>query len=340
MRSEIRIRNQAQPATVELAHITNRFEPTSPDGWIMLAPYGDHPHAEGLQRLDQAAARSMVERWQARGAPELPIDFDHRTYTRSDDTESAGWVQELAARDDGLWGRVRWSDSGESALRGGRYRQLSPTWTVRTQTSEDNGATRILQPVELMDVALTNQPNLKGLPMLSNTRGSAPKQIQNEKPMTELLNALGLKPEATEQEALAAVADLKAKSDTLQNRCNELDASLQTLRNAQVEADLAAYAHLIPDADVDSARQLIAHNREAAIRIFEAAGKRLAGEAPLSNRNAPQQPAAPLTNQAQRQAELVERIRLSNGCSFTDAWDQARREQPALFTNTDTQEEK
>lgn len=345
MRSDDRIQNQAQVATnLETATVHNRFELTSMDGWILVAPYGEHPHSDGLQRINSDVAQRMVVRWDDAGRPELPVDFDHRTYTRPDDTESAGWINEIEARSNGLWAHVRWTDAGEAALRGGRYRQLSPTWSIRTVDSADNGATRIVEPVELLNIALTNQPNIRGLPMLSNQRrGSAPHNNQPEIHMKEILNALGLKPEATENEAVKAIADLKANAETLQNRCTKLETDVKSQREAQVEADLEAYKDVIDD--TDAARALLNHDREAAVKIFAAQAKRMQDNAPLSNRFPARHPEGgqdnrrePSASQATQQAELVEKIRLSNRCSFNEAWDQARREQPKLFT--ENQEEK
>ena len=340
MRSGEILRNQAASPTTETATLLNRWRIESEDGWILLAPVGEHPHQDGLQRITDEVVNRMVANWEADGRPQLPIDLDHRTYTREDDTESAGWLQELAAREDGLYGRVRWSDLGESVLQGGRYRQLSPVWTVRTATSEDHGKTRVVEPERLLNVALTNQPNLQGLPYLSNSRGPAQPNHQSNRIMKEILKALGLKEGATEQEAVKAITDLQARENRLQNRCTTLEEEAKGLRNAQVEADLKAYQDVITDKD--STRELLLANRDATVRILESARSKAGdGGEVMANRRPPETPGSGAGNPkplAQRQAEAVEQIRLSNRCSFSEAWDQARRQKPELFANPETEE--
>lgn len=310
--------------------LCNRFELASKDGWVMLSPYGDFPHGEFVQRIDAAIAQRLVNRWRDEGGMDLPIDFDHRTYVRQDDTEAAGWMKELKAAADGLYARVQWTDAGESALTGGRYRRISPSWDVSTVDSQDHGRTVVVAPVRLLDAALTNDPNIKTLPFLSNR---APRD--NTKDMNELYKALGLGEEATEAQALAKIADLKGAETTLQNRCTQLETEVQTLRNAQVEADLTAYADIITDKD--GAKALLLHNRAAAVRLLADTRKLVAkaSSATLTNRHAVKQPdTQPMTavkTQADQQLALVEGIRLRNRCTHDEAWQQARRERPDLF---------
>lgn len=70
----------------------------------------------------------------------------------------------------GLWAKIRWSDVGEAAVTGGRYRFLSPVWTRTGCVDLGNGR---LRPVRLLNAALTNDPNLKGMcPLSNNGKGS------------------------------------------------------------------------------------------------------------------------------------------------------------------------
>jgi phage I-like protein len=70
----------------------------------------------------------------------------------------------------GLWAKIRWSDVGEEAVKGGRYRFLSPVWARSDCVDLGNGRVR---PVRLLNAAVTNDPNLKGLrPLSNNGRGA------------------------------------------------------------------------------------------------------------------------------------------------------------------------
>ena len=141
------------------------------DGWYQLAPLGEFPHAAAgvVQVVDAEACTAMVDRFKADAAVEnfagLLVDFDHFSLDDQARSEAAGWIVDLASRDTGLWGQIRWSDVGEAAVKGGRYRFLSPVWARSDCVDLGNGRVR---PVRLLNAAVTNDPNLKGLRPLSN----------------------------------------------------------------------------------------------------------------------------------------------------------------------------
>jgi len=99
----------------------------------------------------------------------LLIDFDHFSLDDKLKSEAAGWISELENRDTGLWAKIRWSDVGEECVKGGRYRFLSPVWSQRDCEDLGNGR---LRPVKLLNAAVTNDPNLKGMVPLSNRDAS------------------------------------------------------------------------------------------------------------------------------------------------------------------------
>ena len=151
--------------------ILNRNFELPEDDWYQLAPVGEFPHsAAGInQVIDADACTRMVAafenaRSQSKNFPGLLIDFDHFSLDAEKKSEAAGWITDLRFRDSGanigLFANIRWSDVGEAAVKGGRYRFLSPVW-ARTDC-EDLGDNR-LRPVRLLNAAVTNDPNLKGI---------------------------------------------------------------------------------------------------------------------------------------------------------------------------------
>ncbi|WP_459987377.1 phage protease [Komagataeibacter kakiaceti] len=48
-----------------------------------------------------------------------------------------GWITELQARDDGIWGRVEWNASGHSAMDNKSYRGVSPVFDHDAQGKRD-----------------------------------------------------------------------------------------------------------------------------------------------------------------------------------------------------------
>jgi len=152
-------------------------------GWYQIAPLGEFPHSPSgvVQVVDAAACVSMVNRFGEESRVEnfagLLIDFDHFSLDEKNKSEAAGWITELQNRDSGLWAKIRWSDLGEDAVKGGRYRFLSPVWTRADCEDLGNGRVR---PVRLLNAAVTNDPNLKGMVPLSNRSGSALANGQQE----------------------------------------------------------------------------------------------------------------------------------------------------------------
>ncbi len=174
-----------------------------------------HAGAGVVQVIDGESCVAMAARFAADAAVAnfagLLIDFDHFSMQGGQRSEAAGWITALEARvqttDDrpqtadqdgaaggrrptpeaapaaecsarcgaGLWAQIRWSDVGEVAVSGGRYRFLSPVWSredcVELGLDAATGWPR-MRPVRLLNAAVTNDPNLKGLVPLSNASTS------------------------------------------------------------------------------------------------------------------------------------------------------------------------
>ncbi len=149
---------------------------TPADGWYQVAPLGEFGHAQaGLtQVVDAEACQAMANRFDEEAkAPNfagLLVDFDHFSLDGEKRSEAAGWITALQNRDGGLFAKIRWSDVGEEAVKGGRYRFLSPVWN--RVDCVDLGGGRV-RPVRLLNAAVTNDPNLKGMQPLSNSAAAA-----------------------------------------------------------------------------------------------------------------------------------------------------------------------
>jgi len=97
----------------DLTQLPNQFTLLQED-WVQLSPYGDFPHARGLQRVDRAAAEAMAAQFHSFrgrlgrlfggvpfyvGHPDLPSSSDVV------DRKAYGWIMEVEAREDGFYGR-------------------------------------------------------------------------------------------------------------------------------------------------------------------------------------------------------------------------------------------
>ena len=209
--------------------------------WICLAPYGEHVHAEGTQRVDRAVARGLVRQfsslWSRLKRPfgGLPIFIGHpddpqfRGQPGHTDTRAYGWIGALEARDDGLYMRAEWSTAGAELLRSGHYKYLSPRWLVERRDDAEQG----LRPVRLLSVGLTNHPAIAG-DAISNECHLLREDFQ------VVLDALGLPDEATVDEVLEQLDLLQQGDHADLPELNALTAELEEARADRLEVAMTA----------------------------------------------------------------------------------------------------
>jgi phage I-like protein len=251
--------------------------------------------------------------------PGLLIDFDHFSLDATKHSEAAGWIIDLkflppsqsaiGNRDEvelgtaiagqrsgnqqsaisGLMAAIRWSDTGEAAVKGGRYRFLSPVWAK--SDCEDLGNHR-LRPVRLLNAAVTNDPNLKGILPISNRSSTEPvdsasldkstgapvgRPNQKEKymqPVIEaLLNKLNLSADAAQDAIITAIANMASPEDVaaLTNRAESAETRLAGFQAAQLEADADAFIedHAAVIENRDQVRAQFIENRTLTEAVFK-----------------------------------------------------------------------
>jgi hypothetical protein len=162
--------------------------------WVQLSPYGDFPHAQGLQRVSFEAAKTMERNFTTissrasrlfAGAPMFVGHPDVPQFAQQfPDRKAYGWIMALEARPDGLYGKMKWSAAGLELLHNGHYKFLSPYWEARQIADEDGRP--VFEPVALISAGLTNEPNLPVQP-LANVRISPLKAASIEVVIEEAL---------------------------------------------------------------------------------------------------------------------------------------------------------
>jgi phage I-like protein len=114
-------------------------------------------------------------------------------------------------RADGLYGQVKWSEEGKKMVENGHYKFFSPYWGA-----EEIGrlnSTKLVRPVELVSVGLTNEPNIPVLP-LSNTKD------KNMELLATLIALLKLENDANEEKVTNRIKELQTSAErvtTLEN---------------------------------------------------------------------------------------------------------------------------
>ena len=141
------------------------------DNLYMIASIGDHPHPKGLvQVIDNESVHAMQNTFNTEKAANpnfvgLLVDPDH--ISQSGSTSALGWIENVVAnppgKEPGLWGNIKWTDEGRTAVENGRYRFISPVWKRSDCADCDDKQSNRCRPMRLDSAALTNQPNLSDL---------------------------------------------------------------------------------------------------------------------------------------------------------------------------------
>jgi len=167
--------------------------------WIKLIPAGTFSGRDGRGPY-HAGDRASIEQIAAMtrsyaGSTELVVDYEHQTLNIGENGKpapAAGWIKEVEARDDGLYGRIEWTASAQAAIEAKEYRYISPVYFH----------TKAGKVLALQHVALTNTPNLNELAEVS---AHSLFQKTSEDKMDEVIAALGLSEGASEDDVLVAV---------------------------------------------------------------------------------------------------------------------------------------
>jgi phage I-like protein len=198
----------------------------TPPEWVHLIPAGTFSGRDGRgpYTLD---AQAVLDAFAANGA-DLPIDYDHQSLTaeeKAGPVPAAGWIKELAAREDGIWARVEWTPRAAELLAHREYRYLSPVFRYRAK----NG-----RVVVLTGAGLTHNPNL--YLQAAASRKETPTMTIPEK----LAALLGVPADCTEDEAVAACQRLIDEREAAHRREPDPAQYVPVVLHKQVADQLAA----------------------------------------------------------------------------------------------------
>lgn len=303
--------------------------------WIQIGPLGDHGHEMGIQRIDPAAAATMVRAFNSFGSrlgrlfSGAPVFEGHHDTNpdRYPNGRSFGWVMELQDRaEQGIWGRVKWSEHGVELLKNGNYKFVSPVWEAR-EISRENGKI-VYRPEKLLSLALTNMPNLPLLP-LANERQS----------MKTLIEILELKGEPTGEEICAAAETLANARGAETQRAATLANELIELKKL-VDAERAARRDLVLSNAILRGRITLAEKDRWLSELtadFDKAEKELATGAPVLNQTSQTELLGnnkPLYETAESRRIFINSFmleKMSAGMTHMAAWELAKSTHPHLF---------
>ena len=196
------------------------------DGWAII-PYGDWPHEMGMQKFHRPQAEAIVAafenaagRFFRRAVVGLPILKGHPDHpvaaiaNQYPDKGDKGQIAEMEARDDGLALRLILSSAGADLVRKG-WKFISPLWLGQL-VSQAGASFKTYAPTKIVSVGLVSKPNIP-VPSLANSAPAAATKTSTKPMNPEILKALGLPAEATEEQVLAAVTTLANNAPALAN---------------------------------------------------------------------------------------------------------------------------
>jgi phage I-like protein len=195
--------------------VSREIEGVPPE--IQVIPYGEHHTDKGTFVLDDEAAAAVMR--EAGGVTnDMVIDYEHQTL-KDVEAPAAGWIKQLVNKGkDGIWAVVEWTPRAVEYLKNKEYRYLSPVFLRRLSDS---------RVVRFLHASLTNAPAIDGMVPLVNRKGDFippayppyVKDVETKQKevhiMKRLMAALGLTETATEDDAIAAVAALKADAEAI-----------------------------------------------------------------------------------------------------------------------------
>lgn len=247
------------------------------DGWYHVERWGEHPQTslEGkqyVQVIDDEAVRAIVEA----GVPEegLLIDVEHVSVTGVRDTRAYGWGRELAGlpTEEGLqlcvW--IEWTPLGQPLVKDHIYKHFSTVYSV--ELCADLGGGRI-RPLQLVGLALTNQPNNPGQRPITNSQAAPINDNTNQQDninmeeLKKIAAKLGLPEDATLEQVEAAIDALMAAEQ------EAAEAEAETLLNSEELKDL-------PDEARKDLKDELLTNREMGIKMINLLINRKGGGAP------------------------------------------------------------
>ena len=193
--------------------------------WVHLVPAGEFRGEDGRGPFHLADPAAVIAASLPQGA-RLVVDETHATdhgLRTGLAAPAKGWIVEMQARDDGIWGRVEWTPGGRRLLRNREYRGLSPVVQHHAKTGV---VSRVLR------AALTNAPNLT----LTSLHSTEPGMDL----ITQLRQAFGLAETADEAAVVAAATAARTAISAHATELGRVAVAAGVAANADVGAIVTA----------------------------------------------------------------------------------------------------
>lgn len=310
--------------------ILNRAGKLPDDGFYQIEALGEHINhaARVVQVIDAQAVESIVNRFAAEAAkagddfPGLPLDKDHLSQSLENSTEALGWAMQLRNRAGVPEAKIGWTGLGLPLVEAKEgqppaYKFFSteyePAECEQIGTRKiGNRDYKIVRPLRLAGLSLTNDPNNKGQRPISNRQGNSADagNHQPDTPMKSALKELGLAEDAPEASAVAEIQKIKNRATSADTEVVALKKERDELLAAQVDSDLEKYKNRFKPENRDKVKAQLVKNRAGAIELLEMTepAAAVATAARITNRAAALTPADKQARQEDPDGKLAARI--------------------------------
>ena len=175
---------------------------------IQVIPHGFHKTPKGDFICDKESAALVLREFESQ-VNDMVADYEHQTLSGAE-APAAGWIKGLVDKGaDGIWAKIEWTDRAVTYIKNKECRYVSPVFLVRKTDK---------RVVKLINVALTNQPNIDGMVPIVNKGSFEALSNKKEVTMKRLFTLLGLAEDASEDTAIAAVNKLKTPPQVVANK--------------------------------------------------------------------------------------------------------------------------
>lgn len=178
---------------------------------IQLLPIGviELRDGRGPFLLPRQAAAAVIEATRAHaGRTAIMVDYDHQHHFGVRDgvaaqAPAAGWIDpaSLEADDSGIWATVEWTPAARARLEAREYRYISPLFAFDPKSKEVRS---------ILAAGLTNVPAIEALAAAASAQHPENRTME----ISRIAAALGLADSATEDEVLEKLKELSGAAGT------------------------------------------------------------------------------------------------------------------------------
>ncbi len=154
----------------------------------VLCPYGEWPHSQGMQLVDEEAAAKMKKSARFAGTFSLgiPIYIGHPDEAGSRQrARTVGRIKKICSTDGGIAVVASYDDDTFKKIKSGKLKAMSPRWQMEKLP---DGKYR---PIRLISAGLTNNPNIPGSGKIISA--AAPKKNETAKELASCVKTLSEK---------------------------------------------------------------------------------------------------------------------------------------------------